>query len=103
MAQYKEYKLEGKVIGYLIEGRYRTHRESSKHFYVKAKGYPISNVVLLDLKANDCKEILVIENRADKSQKGYISDINDWFSCEIFQEEGYDAQRCLSLARQHEV
>ena len=100
---YKEYKLNGTTVGYHIDGRYRTHRDSLKHFYIKEKGYPISESILRDLKANDCHEVLIIENRSDGSQRAFLSKFSDWMECEVFQEPGYDTQRCLPLSRQSEV
>lgn len=100
---YKEYRLRDVVVGYHIDGRYRTHRYSSKHFYIKKKGYPISESILRDLKANDCQEILIIENRTDGSQRALLSKFSDWMDCESFQEEDFDVQRCLPLSKQTEV
>jgi hypothetical protein len=100
---YKEYNIHGITVGYHIDGRYRTMRDSLKHFYIKEKGYPVSDLILRDLKANDCKEVLIIEKRSDGTQRAFLSKFSDWMDCEAFQEEGFDKQRCLPLSKQTEV
>jgi hypothetical protein len=100
---YKEYTINGTVVGYLIDGRYRTVRDSLKHFYIKEKGYPISESILRDLKANDCQEVLIIEKRSDGTQRAFLSRFAYWLDCEVFQEKDYDKQRCLPVSKQNEV
>jgi len=98
-------KVDGKVVGELINNRktYLTPRNSTKHFYRKAQGYPISVNVLELLKIHGVKDIVVLETRKDGTRKKYRVFVSDYNNVEIFKEPDYDFQKCIPLRRMETI
>jgi len=110
---YKEYfNSKGEIIGKLIGNVYSSKRYSHSfekdgnkyisHYYVKGKGYPVSDSILQDLKLNGCEEIKIIAIGKTKLSIFTFS-IQEYLDAPVFQENGYDKQRCVSIVGRNTV
>ena len=88
----------GKIIGHLRSDKvYITHREA-KHFFVKYQGFGLSYNVLIELKAKECKKIILIYNKADGTQEVFTTYPNKSFEVgEVYEGENDDWQRILPI------
>src|SRR4030042_730839 len=89
-------EINGKVVGEIIGKIYQSHRISSKHFYVKGRGYPISNSILKMLKDKNVEIIRIIEH-GTKAVKIYETTLQKYLNAVLIQESNFEAQRCVPL------
>jgi hypothetical protein len=92
-------KINGKVVGELSGDRYITQRNSTRHFYRKRQGYPISVEILTYLRNNNIKYIEIHETRQSGKVFRYRCFTSDYDFVEPFQEQGFDMQKCIPLRR----
>jgi hypothetical protein len=93
--------LEGKIIGEICDGIYVSHRETKKHFYIKRRGYPISDSVLQYLKSKNVSRIRIVEK--GKSIKVFQCLLEKYLNAELFKEGEFDSQRCVPLCEMQQV
>lgn len=84
-------------MGILQEGIYYSKRDSRKHYCVVAKGYPISESILNELKELDCKKICITEQTV-KAKKIWVCDFEKYQNTKAFQLGGFDWQKCCPLS-----
>lgn len=103
MQEYKEPQdltLNGKLIGtiYYDISTYITRRSAKNHWMKKFYGYPFSTYILKLLRAKEIKKIRIVEyERDDKMLNIYEARVADFDNLKIFQEKGFDEQKCLQL------
>lgn len=85
-------KLTGRVIG----KTYESHRDTKKHFYIKGRGYPITNEILKKLKDMGVDTVRIVENGA-KGIKNYTCPLKKYMNAVLIQEGNYEPQRCVPL------
>jgi hypothetical protein len=90
------YTLNGKEVGKILKNTYISFRESSKHFYIKGRGYPISSDILRDLHNRGVTEVCIVE-RTKTQTRAFTCELNDYLKCSEFSWGGYDPQRCYPL------
>jgi hypothetical protein len=90
-------RVNNKVVGDFDNGTYRTARNFRQHYYRKGRGYPISVSILEELKALSCHTIIIDETTSTGARvlHHFVFDVYD--TAEVFQYEGYDAQKCVPL------
>lgn len=93
----KTYAINGKNIGFLENGIYTSERTAKKHFYIKGRGYPITNAILKQLLDDGCKTVQIIEICADGSRNYYIAPLQNYIDAVLIQESYFEQQRCLPL------
>jgi hypothetical protein len=85
-----------KEIGRVYGKIYESHRDTKKHFYVKGRGYPITNDVLKKLKEMEVDTVRIVENGV-KGIKTYICPLKKYMDAVMIQEGDYEPQRCVPL------
>ena len=96
------YNPSGQAVGYLENGIYHFERRVG-HFFVKGKGYPISDSILQELKRDGCTTVMLIEKRKNNNTKVYITDLDSYLNSPLFQEAQFDTQRCYPVKDMREV
>ena len=95
---YKPYFVKHKEVGRLHDDHtYVTHRWPKRHYFIKGQGYAISSVILLDLEVQQATDIIIIEHRADGSERHYVESLRTWLTAPYFSEPDADGQRCIPL------
>lgn len=85
--------LNNKIVGKVRNNMYVSIRNSTEHYFIKGKGYPISIEILeklVKLKVEKIK-LIVFET---KQTCVYVCDIQKYLSAPTFQELGWEAQKC---------
>ena len=103
MGVIKQFKVGSKVVGRLEDDTFHTFRVAKTHFYIKGRGYPISNSILKELRDNQCKYIMIHETRAGGVLKLWKCLLDDYLDAVLIQEGGFEQQRVLPLSKMEEV
>jgi hypothetical protein len=89
---------KNKVIGELRPDHVYITQRTSKHFFVKFKGFGISASILKELKDKGCTKITLIYNRTDGTQAIYETYPNKFYELgEIWRDDENDYQRILAV------
>jgi len=99
-----EYHINGKIVGFMNQDKtYVSRRVAKTHFYIKGRGYPISNALLRQLDSDDCKKIRIVELRSDGSIKKYECSLDKYMAAVLIQEGGFEQQRVVPLSEMEVV
>jgi len=100
----EEWKLyyKNKNCGTIKDGGFHIFRASHKHYYIRGRGYPISEAILLYLKEQNISWIELMESRV-KGYNYYRTTVDEYLSSPLFNHEGYDDQRCFPLRKMDKV
>lgn len=80
-----------------------TERKHNLHFMRIKQGYPISSRILLDLKSMGINKIRISEMLQNGEVHIYEALVSEYLKEDSFQYEGYDAQKCLPLAKTRKI
>jgi len=98
----KAISLRGKKIGEINGDTYISHRLSDKHFYIKGRGYPITNDVLKLLKKDNVLYIQIVEH-GKKAITIYRTTLQKYMDAVMIAEGGFEPQRCVPLTEMNKV
>lgn len=88
--------LGDKMVGEIIENVYISHRISKYHFYIKGRGYPISNSILHKLKDKNISTIRIVEQGL--KIRVFECPLSKYLDAVLIQEPNFDQQRCVPLS-----
>lgn len=94
--------INGKKAGEISDGCYISHRVTDIHFYVKGRGYPISNEILKQLKSLGVEKIKIVEH-GKRATTLYTTTLQKYLNAVLIIEGGFEAQRCVPLVEMEKV
>lgn len=102
----EEIKLNGTVIGTIINDTYVTHRRSSgigHHFNIEHQGYAITDEKLQEIKKKGAKKVCVTEHLSNGKTKIWECPIERYLQKPRFSQGGFEPQRCVPLKEMDEI
>lgn len=101
----QEVRLFNKIVGYIrANGEtppiYITNRKRDEHYFIKHKGYGMSTKILRDLKTNNVKTIVIIEETDPHTKRKLTTTVNTYFEKGI-RHKNEDADYQIILPEKH--
>lgn len=82
---------------------YVTHRDSTKHYFIRESGYGLSVSIIKELVKKNVQRVLLIEHRKDGSKHSYEANLDQYCTKPTIQEEGFDQQKILAIKEMREI